>query len=138
MGISKWIMTYSPGSVGALTRNWSKIYLKEREDFESEFAVHSTYTMFKISVNKTTSKDVFLNDQIIITNGKRCLSMFMFCLVCEFSNDMLKAILMDKNTYNDVIEIIHSQSKKIAPNLIKFSQLQLKNEAIKYVYEYYT
>lgn len=137
MGISKWIMTYSPGSVGALTRTWAKIYAEERRSVEPRMAIHSVFKRFKNAIHRTNGKNVFLDDEIVVDNGQRCITMFMFCLICEFSDEMLRAILMDRSTYEDVIDIIHSQTKKIAPHLVKFSVQDLRAESIRFVYDHY-
>lgn len=123
MGISKWIMTNSPASIGSLVRNWSKIFLGNNPNESVDEAMYLTYYSFIKSglvsgLIKTAPYDLEEDYELIKNSCDRCLSFFMLMLI-KTSESMNQALKMGGETSIQALEVIYEQAYKIAPKYIK-------------------
>lgn len=123
--IQKLILKYSPGSIGALSKTWLKIFIDNKKNNSLEEAFYLTIQFFIQSGYKSgfIKKKVTDTVDYLVYSTDGCVANMILILAC-LNSDILKSLKMGGSIATQSLEVIYEQCIKYAPEYVKMSKTE--------------
>ena len=135
MGFTKWLFKNGFGSIGSTAKMYSKMYLdtiKAQVDITKNDAF--LYVINMHSLESRRFRHYYSTDsELLIEKSEGCLAMLIWMLICELPSN-LKAILLDRQSFEISSEVIYECVIKIAPSKVLMTPALFSLRAMQYLY----